>query len=142
MPSSATPTTRRRVAGGRFFLLPLVLLLLAMGGARAGLLWGGGGSDAAAATSSTLALGAQVEPVHLDWEGIDCLLTTKDGRRKHLLKGVSRRGRKLQVHLVRWCMRTLQAGGQMGSIDWDRDWVMRCVVGLGVYAALDGVPSR
>lgn len=148
MPSSAT-TTRRRVAGGRFFLLPLALLLLAMGGAHAGLLWGGGESDAAATTPSALALGAQVEPVHLDWEGIDCVLTTKDGRRKHLLKGVSRRGRKFNSKFT-WLNSAWELCKRAGR--WDRlvgsmnRFGVRCVVRLrhGVFGVgrLSGVGSR
>lgn len=91
--AASSATTRRVVAGGRgrrFKLLPLplaLLLLLAIGGARAGLLWGGG-EAADDATPSALAPSTHMEPVHLDWESIDCVLTTKDGRRKHLLKGV------------------------------------------------------
>ncbi len=71
-------------------VLLLMLLAISIAGAQAGLLWGGGGgSSLAAEAPSALALAWHVEPVHLDWEDVDCVLTTKDKRRKRLLKGVS-----------------------------------------------------
>lgn len=95
---ASSSATRRRLpvrgGGGGLPLLPLLLLLvLVQQGAHAAL-WGGGSSTSTEAAPSALALSTHVEPVHLDWEDIDCVLTLKDGRRKHLLNGVSARGLK------------------------------------------------
>lgn len=64
----------------------LLLLLLALAGAHAAF-WGGGGAEEASAL--TVSSMMQMEPMNLDWEDIECVLKIKDGRRKHLLKGVS-----------------------------------------------------
>jgi hypothetical protein len=95
---TTTMTPRPRSSGSRSATvpllprLPLLLAAIAVGQARAGLLWGGGSSDDAATTTNgaaaALALGAAPEPVHLDWEDINCVLTTKDGRKKPLLNAV------------------------------------------------------
>lgn len=67
-------------------LLALVALVLQPGVHAA--LWSTSSSSPDSTTKAATS-SMQMEPVHLDWENIDCVLTLKDGRRKHLLKGVS-----------------------------------------------------
>lgn len=68
-------------------LLALALALMSQQGAHAAL-WGVSSSSPDSAREEAIS-SMQMEPVHLDFENIDCVLTLKDGRRKHLLKGVS-----------------------------------------------------